>query len=306
MIEICGVTKSYGPKRALDEVTFAVPEGSVTGFVGPNGAGKSTLMRVAMGLERPDAGEIRFDGHPLDGRPAGQFGAGALLDPSWTLPRRTALDHLWLVSAALGLGRREAMEALALTGLADAAAKPIGSFSLGMRQRLGIASAVLARPRTLLLDEPVNGLDPDGVSWVRRFVRTLATQGTAVLISSHLLSELAQTADRIVMIGGGRVLYEGPLSELLVTDRAVTMARSDDDVRLAGASRIAGAQVSVQPDQRLQITGLTPLEVSRLARDQGLLLTHLSAATASLEERFAALTDEHVQYRADVTAGAGR
>ena len=306
MIEICGVTRTYGSTRALDEVTFTVPSGAVTGFVGPNGAGKSTLMRVVMGLERPNAGTVVVDGEPLAHRPAGQLGVGALLDPGWVLPRRTARDHLRLIAAALGVVDTRSDDMLALTGLTEVATHPIGSFSLGMRQRLGIAAAILAEPSTLLLDEPVNGLDPDGVGWVRRLVRDLAAQGTAVLVSSHLLSELSQTADRIVMIGGGRILYEGALQELLVTDRAVTLATSDDDARLAAQCRAAGAEVTLLSDQRLRITGLTASNVSRLARDHGLLLTHLTAATASLEERFATITDEHVHYRAGLSAATSR
>lgn len=306
MIEINAVTKNYGTTRALDQVTFTVPPGAVTGFVGPNGAGKSTLMRVATGLERPEAGEVRVNGEPLADRPASRVGVGALLDPGWVLPRRTARDHLRMIAAALGAGEHRADDMLALTGLGAVARRPVGSFSLGMRQRLGIAAALLSEPSSLLLDEPANGLDPDGVSWVRRFVREIAAGGTAVLISSHLLSELAQTADRIVMIGGGRILHEGDLHELLVTDRSVTLAATDDDARLAAQCRAAGAQVEVLPNRRVRITGLSTLEVSRLARDHGLLLTHLTAATASLEERFTAITDDHVHYRAGLPAAASQ
>ena len=306
MIEICGATRTYASTRALDGVSFCVPDGAVTGFVGPNGAGKSTLMRVATGLELPDSGSVVVDGTPLGGRPAGQVKVGALLEAGWVLPRRTARDHVRLVAIALGLPASRAEQVLAFTGLTEVAHHPIGSFSLGMKQRLGIATAVLSEPQTLLLDEPANGLDPDGVAWLRRFVRELAGQGKAVLISSHLLSELAQTVDRIVMIGRGRVLHEGPLGDLLVADRSVSFASCDDDASLAVRCREAGAEVVRLPDGRLRIAGLTVIEVSRLARDHDLLLTHLSAAMASLEERFAAITEQHVDYRAGLHPAAAR
>ncbi len=301
MIEIMSVSKSYGAITALNDVSFTVPDGCITGFVGPNGAGKSTLMRIALGLERPDAGTVTHDGVRVGDRPAGTLGAGALLDPSWLFGRRRAGDHLWALAAASGLGRDRVADALRITGLSGVADRPAGTFSLGMRQRLGIAAALLDRPRSLVLDEPVNGLDPDGVGWLRGLVRGLADGGTAVLISSHLLSELAQTADRIVVIAAGRILSEGPLTALLsASGPAVVLAASDQPDRLAAACSAHGAEVIREPSGRLRINGPTPREVSRLAAEAGVLLDHLSAHTASLEERFTALTTDHLQYRADV------
>lgn len=298
MIEIEAVSRRYGTVQALTDVSFTVPDGCVTGFVGPNGAGKSTLMRIVMGLDRPDAGDVRHDGVRVDEQPAGRLGAGALLDPSWVLGRRRARDHLAVLAAAQGLPAGRVDEALQLTGLASVADRQAGTFSLGMRQRLGIAAALLGHPRSLILDEPVNGLDPDGVSWVRSLVRNLAEAGTAVLISSHLLAELAQSADRIVVIARGRVLSEGPLAALLSDGAPVTVAGADELERLAETCRAHGAQVSPLPGARLQVTGLEPCDVSRLALAEGLVLTHLSSRETSLEERFATLTTDHVDYHA--------
>lgn len=303
MIEVRSVSKNYGTIAALSGVSFTVPDGCVTGFVGPNGAGKSTLMRIALGLERADSGEVTHDGVPVGDRPAGALGAGALLDPSWLFGRRRAGDHLWALAAARGLGRDRVTDALRATGLNEIADRPAGTFSLGMRQRLGIAAALLQRPRSLVLDEPVNGLDPDGVGWLRTLIRRLADGGTAVLISSHLLAELSQSADRIVVIAAGRILSESPLADLLsASGPPVVRVAADQPGRLATACVACGAEVIREPSGGLLITGLTSREVSRLAAEAGVLFDHLSTRSASLEERFTTLTTDQMQYRAEVPA----
>ena len=216
MIDITNVSRRFGTKAALTDVSFSAPDGSVTGFVGPNGAGKSTLLRIATGLDRPDAGVVAIDGvEQAPGEP--RRNVGALLDASWTHPRRTAYDHLLALALLQGLPASRVGEVLEVTGLAAVAKRRIGQFSLGMRQRLGIAVALLDRPTNVILDEPINGLDPDGITWVRCLARDLADQGAAVLMSSHLLAELAQTADRIVVIGRGRIVGAGPIEEFVRT-----------------------------------------------------------------------------------------
>ncbi len=306
MINIHHITKSYKAVQALSDVRFTVPDGEVTGFVGPNGAGKSTLMRIIMGLEAADSGEITIDGaRGAKGPPAGAS-ISALLDPSWVYGRRTAIDHLWMLAAAQGLPRRRAAEVLDMTGLGGVAKRPVGTFSLGMRQRLGIATTLLGDPRSILLDEPVNGLDPEGVWWVRQLARSLADRGVAVLISSHLLSELSQTADRIVVIASGRIVADGPLDDLLSSEGASTLAAADDTTRLAEACRRAGGAVTDAGHGRILIRGLEPVRVSATARSAGVLLTHLEAQTQSLEERFVALTSMHVDYRGDPPAATAQ
>jgi ABC-2 type transport system ATP-binding protein len=300
MLRLSGISKRFGAVEALSEVSFSIPDGAVTGFVGPNGAGKSTVMRIAMGLETADTGTVlvEADGADPTSGPTGRV--GALLDASWVFGRRTALDHLWMLAATRGLPRSQALELLEFTGLASVAHRRVGTFSLGMRQRLGIAAALLGAPSALLLDEPVNGLDPEGVWWVRSLCRDLAARGVAVLVSSHLLGELAQTADRIVVIAGGRIRAEGNLADFLSGQEAHTVAAADDTARLAAECRAARADVVAAGSGRILVRGLTPVEVSRLATRAGLLLTHLEGGSVSLEERFVELTSDHVDYRAPV------
>lgn len=304
MIEITGVSKRFGATRALAEVSFGIPDGAVTGFVGPNGAGKSTLMRIVMGLESADAGTVVIDGASTVNGPGPGARVSALLDASWVFGRRSAADHLWMLAAARGLPRRRATELLELTGLAGVADRPVAMFSLGMRQRLGIAAALLGEPRSILLDEPVNGLDPEGVWWVRSLARELAGSGAAVLVSSHLLSELAQTADRIVVIAGGRIRADRPLAEFLAEETGGTLAAADDTQLLGDACRAAGGNVASAAGGRILVRGLAPAEVSRAAHAAGVLLTHLEATSASLEERYVALTSAHVEYRSAMPAAA--
>lgn len=296
MIEIHGVTRRYGRHLALDDVSFVAPDGAVTGFVGPNGAGKSTLLRVVTGLDSNATGTVTIDGveQPL-GQPRSQV--GALLDASWVHPRRTAHDHLRALALVRGVPAGRVAEVLESTGLADVAGRRIGQFSLGMRQRLGIAGALLARPTNIILDEPINGLDPDGIAWVRRLARNLASQGGAVLISSHLLAELAQTADHIVVIGRGRILGSGPIADFMRSGEDATRAASLDDHRLAEVVQRAGWSVE-RRDDGIRIAA-PPAVVGQLALEAGICLTHLQRETVTLEERFRELTADDVEFRAE-------
>jgi len=215
MIEVQNLTKRFGKVTAVDDLTFRVQPGVVTGFLGPNGAGKSTTLRAIAGLDRPDAGTTRVNGRPIEAHASAMRELGVLLDARRIHPGRTALSHLRALAASNGIGMPRVHEVIELTGLGDAANRRAGGFSLGMSQRLGIAAALLGDPQTLVMDEPINGLDPDGVIWVRSLLRQLATEGRTVFLSSHLMSELSVTADRLVVIGRGRLLAEGSLDEVL-------------------------------------------------------------------------------------------
>lgn len=215
MFEINQLTKSYGRNRVVEDLTFTVPDGAITGFLGPNGSGKSTTMRCMLGLDRIDHGEALIDGRPLSGYRAPARVVGAMLDAGWMNPKLTARTHLRSVARSAAIDAERADECLALVGLETVAAKRIGGFSLGMKQRLGLATAMLGDPSHLVLDEPVNGLDPDGIRWIRTMIRRFAEEGRSVLVSSHLLSEMEVTADRLVIIGKGRLIGEWDKQELL-------------------------------------------------------------------------------------------
>ncbi|RRD47333.1 ATP-binding cassette domain-containing protein [Tessaracoccus sp. OH4464_COT-324] len=296
MIEIEGVTRRFGGHVALDDVTFTVPDGAVTGFVGPNGAGKSTALHVITGLDGDATGTVRIDGVvQRQGEP--RSGVGALLDASWAHPRRSARDHLRALSLVQGVPEGRVAEVLELTGLGGVARRRVGQFSLGMRQRLGIAGALLAEPKNVILDEPVNGLDPDGIAWVRQLARSLAAGGAAVLMSSHLLAELAQTADRIVVIGQGRILGSGPIGDFVQTNTDMTRVTSLDDELLAEALQRAGWQVERQP-VGLRVAA-PAAAVGRAALGAGVCLTNLQPEAVSLEDRFRELTADQIEYRAE-------
>ena len=297
MIDIKNVSRKFGTKAALTDVSFTAPDGAVTGFVGPNGAGKSTLLRIVTGLDRPDAGVVTIDG--VEQAPAEpRRDVGALLDASWAHPRRTASDHLLALALLQGLPASRVGEVLEVTGLATVAKRRIGQFSLGMRQRLGIAAALLDRPTNVILDEPINGLDPDGIAWVRCLARDLADQGAAVLMSSHLLAELAQTADRIVVIGRGQIVGSGPIEEFVRSSDEVSVVRSDDDERLAAALIEVGYAVDRLGAPGLRVHAPTHV-VGRAALHHGVALTALTPQVVSLEDRFRELTADAVEYRAE-------
>ncbi|OMH34200.1 ABC transporter ATP-binding protein [Tersicoccus sp. Bi-70] len=307
MIQVDHLTKRFGEKVAVDDLSFTVRSGSVTGFLGPNGAGKSTTMRVAVGLDRPTSGSVTFDGKRYQELASPLREVGTLLEARAVHPGRTARNHLRALAATHGIPTRRVDEVLGLTGLSDVAGKRIGGFSLGMGQRLGIATAMLGDPGVLVLDEPVNGLDPEGVIWVRNLARALAAEGRTVLISSHLMSEMAQTADHLVVVAQGRLMADAPIEEMLAGEgQARVLVRSPDAERLSHAIDGDGVTVETRTDGALVVTGRDPLQISRAALDHGLLLSELTPLRASLEDTYLRLTHDHVDYRATEPVAEGK
>ncbi|NBE85031.1 ABC transporter ATP-binding protein [Micromonospora rubida] len=304
MITLRGLTKRFGPTTAVDDLTVDIAPGRVTGFLGPNGAGKSTTMRMILGLDRPTAGRALVDGRPYRELRHPLHTVGALLDAGAIHPARPGRAHLLATARSNGIDRRRVDEVLALVGLDDrAAAKPGRTLSLGMGQRLGIAGALLGDPPVLLFDEPVNGLDPDGVRWIRQLTRSLAAQGRTVLVSSHLMSEMQQTADHLVVIGRGRLIADAPTAEVIAGGSAAASVRvrGPQPAGLAElARRLAGDGGVVEADgpHGLTVTGLTVDRVGDLAYELGVALHELTPVAASLEQAFMALTDGSVEYAA--------
>lgn len=303
MIEANHLTKRYGSKLAVDDVSFVVQPGQVTGFLGPNGAGKSTTMRLLMGLDRPTSGSITVLGKPYAEHRNPMSVVGALLDAKGVHPGRTARSHLRALAATHGLGDRRVSEVLALTGLDSVAHKRVGGFSLGMGQRLGIAAALLGDPDVLVLDEPVNGLDPDGVLWVRTFVRSFAAQGRTVLLSSHLMSEMAQTADHVIVLGRGAVIADAPIAELIAAGgggaQRTVRVTSPDAIRLGELLRAEGARSTQRSDSHeLVLEGIAAERVGEIAAANGLVLHALATDTTSLEDAYLELTRGEVEYAA--------
>ena len=298
MITAEHLTKRYGAKVAVDDVGFEVRPGLVTGFLGPNGAGKSTTMRMIVGLDRPDAGSVTVSGVPYRELRSPLTEVGALLDAKAWHPGRTAERHLLGLAATHGIGRDRVREVLEITGLESVARKRVGGFSLGMGQRLGIASALLGDPHTLILDEPVNGLDPEGVAWVRRLLRSLASEGRAVLLSSHLMSEMAQVADRVVVLGKGRVLADQSIDEMLGVQgtKQVVLVRGSGVDRLAhllASDDVTTTQIA--PDA-VEVSGVPAPRIAEVAVGAGIGLEELAPRKATLEERYMALTSDAVEY----------
>ncbi|HEY0561014.1 MAG TPA: ATP-binding cassette domain-containing protein [Frankiaceae bacterium] len=299
-----GLTKRYGSTLAVDDLTFDVAPGRVTGFLGPNGAGKSTTMRLALGLDRPTAGSVTVLGHRYAEIRYPLRQVGALLEARSVHPGRSARAHLQALALANGIPRRRADEMLELVGLASVAGKRSGQFSLGMGQRLGIAAALLGDPAVLLLDEPVNGLDPEGIQWVRTLLRGLAAEGRTVFVSSHLMSEMAQTADQIIVIGAGRLIADAPVAQIIGgSSRNAVRVRSPQVDALAAALRGQGATVAADAGDpaALLVSDRTLAEVGELAAARGLVLHELTAQRASLEEAFFELTEGAGQYAATPT-----
>ena len=298
MIVADNLTKRYGDKTAVDGVSFTVAPGRVTGFLGPNGAGKSTTMRMIVGLDRPTAGRVTVGGQDYRQLRSPLTEVGVLLDAKAVHTGRSARDHLRAMAATHGIGRQRVDEVIELTGIGSVAGKRAGGFSLGMGQRLGIAAALLGDPHTLILDEPVNGLDPEGVRWVRQFVRHLAAEGRTVLLSSHLMSEMSQTADHVIVLGRGRVLADAPLPELVRTWTTTTLlVRSPRLSELVAALEITDATVSAVEPGAAQITGITPQSVGDIAAGHGIPLYELTPRVGSLEDAYLALTDDAVEYK---------
>jgi ABC-2 type transport system ATP-binding protein len=298
MIVAENLTKRFGAKTAVDGVSFTVAPGRVTGFLGPNGAGKSTTMRMIVGLDRPTAGSVTVGGQDYQRLRSPLTEVGVLLDAKAVHTGRSARDHLRALAATHGIGRARVDEVIELTGIGSVAGKRAGKFSLGMGQRLGIASALLGDPHTLILDEPVNGLDPEGVRWVRTFVRQLASEGRTVLLSSHLMSEMAQTADHVIVLGRGRVLADAPLSELVGSWTSTALVvRSPRLSDLVAALQIPDATVSVLEPGTAQITGVTAQTIGDLAARHGIPLYELTPRSGSLEDAYLALTEDSVEYK---------
>ena len=305
MLQVQNLTKMYGDKTAVNDMSFIVPDGKVTGFLGPNGAGKSTTMRMLVGLHKPTSGEALVDGKNYQSLKSPLHTVGALLDGKSVHPGRSARTHLMSIARTHGISAKRVDEVIGMTGLSQVAKRKVGGFSLGMNQRLGIASAILGDPHNVILDEPVNGLDPEGVVWVRQLAKYLASEGRAVLISSHLMSEMAQTADDLIIIGRGRLLEHTSIDELI--------------------SRVGGHKVLVRTDERDLFASLLaerslPFEavdtdgllVSADARDLGelalreqILLYELAPHEATLEDVYLEITRSEVEYVSDELPGAG-
>jgi ABC-2 type transport system ATP-binding protein len=298
MIDVRGLTKRYGPDTVVDDLSFTVEAGQVTGFLGPNGAGKSTTMRVILGLAAPTGGSVAIGGRRYRDLPVPLTEVGALLDAGAVHGGRKARDHLLALAVGNGLPRRRVDEVLARTGLDGVAGRRAGGFSLGMRQRLGIAAALLGDPRVLIFDEPVNGLDPEGIRWIRGFMRSLAREGRAVLVSSHLMSEMAQTADHLVVIGRGRLIADTGMGEFLRgRGEGAVLVRTSEPDALALRLTAAGATVREGLESSLVVSGMTGEEVGKVAAYHGIALSELTPQRPSLEDAFMELTKDSVEYQ---------
>ena len=304
MIEARGLTKQYGQKTAVNDVSFTVAPGTVTGFLGPNGAGKSTSMRLMVGLDRPTSGTVTVNGKRYASIAAPLSEVGVLLDAKGVHPGRSALSHLRALAATHGISNKRVDEVLELAGISAVATKRVGGFSLGMGQRLGIAAALLGDPEVLILDEPVNGLDPDGVLWVRELLRSLAAEGRTVLLSSHLMSEMAQTADHVIVLGRGRVVADAPIAEFVRgRGKSSVRVRSPHSARLASLL-LEGSPAGVELEPLdgdgagFSAVGLSAEQIGRVAASAGLELHELSPVESSLEEAYLALSREEIEYAA--------
>ena len=308
MIEVCELTKRYGATLAVDSLTFDVLPGRVTGFLGPNGSGKSTTMRTILGLDAPDSGEIRVSGRRYRDMTWPLHEVGALLDANAVHGGRSAFSHLWCIAKSNGIGRRRVPEVLGLTGLESVAGKRIGGFSLGMKQRLGIAAALLGDPPVLMFDEPVNGLDPEGILWIRQLMQSLAAQGRTVFVSSHLMSEMALTASHVVVIGRGQLIADVPVRDFVRSGTGGdVLVRSPRGAELAALLTGGGGTVVPEPDADagLSVTGMDAAAIGDLAARHGIAVHQLVTRVASLEKAYMELTADSVEYHAE-SIGAQR
>ncbi len=291
------LTKRFGEKVAVDGLSFDVRPGQVTGFLGPNGAGKSTTMRMIMGLDQPNSGSVSVNGRPYNGLAWPLREVGALLEAKSIHPGRSAFDHLWMLAKTNRIPRRRVDELLGLVGLSSVAGQRVGQFSLGMSQRLGIAAALLGDPGVLMFDEPVNGLDTDGIRWVRQLLRRLAAEGRSVLVSSHLMSEMAQTADQLVVIGRGRLIAEMPVTEFTARyARGYIRVRSPQLDELRRALEESGASVSSEEDRSISVQGMSQDTIGEIAWQHSIMLHELAPQAASLEEAFMESTEADVEF----------
>jgi ABC-2 type transport system ATP-binding protein len=303
VIEARGLTKRYGARAAVSDLTFAVRPGIVTGFLGPNGAGKSTTMRMIVGLDAPTSGSVTVNGNTYAQLRAPLREVGVLLEARAIHTGRTARNHLLALAATTGIPSRRVDEMIELVGLGDVADKRVRGFSLGMGQRLGIASALLGDPHTLILDEPVNGLDPEGILWIRNLLKSLAAEGRTVFVSSHLMSEMALTAQQVIIIGKGRLLADVPVTEVVTrAARNVVKVRSPQASRLRDLLRGPDVTVTDGPDDGLHVDGLGCEQIGRLAADNGITLFELTPVHGSLEEAFMELTRDATEFRTPAIA----
>ncbi len=299
MIEVEHVTKRYGDKIAVSDLSFSIAPGIVTGFLGPNGAGKSTTMRVILGLDRPDAGRATVNGRPYVDLPAPLREVGALLEARAIHTGRSAYHHLVAMAQTHGIPRSRVQEVIELVGLSGVARRRAGGFSLGMGQRLGVAAALLGDPSVLILDEPANGLDPEGILWMRNLLKSLAAEGRTVFLSSHLMAEMAQIAEHVVVIGRGRLIADTTVAELVAqaSQGAAVRVRSPDAAELRSA--LAADEVTIASPEPgvLEVHGLTSAEIGAVSARRGFELHELIPQTASLEDAFMGLTDDAVEYQ---------
>jgi ABC-2 type transport system ATP-binding protein len=300
MIEVRGLTKRYGAKTAVDNLTFAIEAGQVTGFLGPNGAGKTTTMRCILGLDYPDEGTVTVDGKAYQDLAYPMREVGALLEAKAVHGGRSAYNHLLCLAQTNSLPRRRVGEVLELVGLTDVAKKRSKGFSLGMSQRLGIAATLLGDPKVLMFDEPVNGLDPEGILWIRNLMKTLAAEGRTVFVSSHLMSEMENTADHLIVIGRGKLIAASSMKDFVAqASGAAVRVRTPSTDQLVRAVTAKGATADID-DGAIEVRGMSIEEIGDLAFSEGIRLHELTAVRASLEEAFMELTADSVEYRADV------
>jgi ABC-2 type transport system ATP-binding protein len=301
MIEARGLTKRYGDTLAVDNLSFSVEPGKITGFLGPNGAGKTTTMRMILGLDQPTSGQVTVNGKPFAALGQPMREVGALLDAKALHGGRSAYNHLLCLAESNNLPTSRVGEVLALVGLTEVARKRAGGFSLGMGQRLGIAAALLGDPKILMFDEPVNGLDPEGILWIRNLMKALAAEGRTVFVSSHLMSEMENTADHLIVIGKGRLIADCTVEEFIATNSQLTVrVRTPQPDELASLVAAAGGAVRDSGDGVLVISGLEPPGVGDLAYDNRIRLHELAPVHASLEQAFMDLTASSVQFHAGV------
>ena len=297
MIEARGLTKRYGAKLAVDDLTFTVQPGVVTGFLGPNGAGKSTTMRMMLGLDRPTGGSVKVGGKDFAAHPAPLHEVGALLEARAVHTGRSARNHLRVLAATCGIGRSRVEEVIELVGLGKVADQRVGAFSLGMGQRLGVATALLGNPSTLILDEPVNGLDLDGIRWIRTLLTDLAAEGRTVFLSSHLMSEMAVTADHVIVVGRGRLLKNQLMAQFIADAGVDTVrVRTPQVAELAALLRRRGADVEIDTSGGLTVMGTTTDEIGTLAAAEAITLLELTPRSGSLEDAYLSLTRDSLDY----------
>lgn len=297
MIEARGLTKDYGDKRAVDGLTFTIEPGVVTGFLGPNGSGKSTTMRLILGLDAPTTGDVVVNGRHYRDHPAPLHEVGALLEARSVHTGRSAYNHLLALAQTHGIGKRRVNELIDLVGLHEVARKRAGQFSLGMGQRLGIATALLGDPSTVILDEPVNGLDPEGIHWIRNLLKGLAAEGRTVFVSSHLMSEMALTADHLIVIGRGKLIADTSVDEFVArASQKVVVVRSPELERLR--ELLTGPEVRFEPGERgaVEVHGLTAERIGDIAAENAIAVHELTPQQASLEDAFMELTRDQVEF----------